>query len=212
MGTIDLGSYDARSIFEKIESTDTVELGDNLKTGYAPQFGDAIVQYSGIGIENQAVDQISAISLSGLSEDNSDAGKLYVKITGTTDAVVELYSDVARTSQVAEGTVTRSSGGVITLDEEGGSGLSGSCTIIAGATNEVASNFFIDKYIDKYDADNTLNRLPLGVVYEVRLDDAVMDLVTEGRAPISKVGASNLDDIKEEIMINAFRSQGFFLV
>jgi hypothetical protein len=78
--------------------------------------------------------------------------RLYFKAVGTTNYTLEGYLDVAMTaSKVIEGSVTRSTGGALTLAEANSSGLSGTVTIAAAATND--AGFFIDRliYHDRYD-------------------------------------------------------------
>jgi len=145
----------------------TKVLGRNVKTRdlvfnpistYTRAKYDIIVRRIGFTDTGTYSAQRSLWVLTGYDSDNTLAttgGKqtLYGAITGTTDAVVSLYSDAAKTALVAQGTeTTRSTGGSVTLAEQNSSGLSGTMTVADACTNDTFT-VDIEDYHDRYDAD-----------------------------------------------------------
>ena len=139
-------------------------------TGWTPEQYDLVVQrYGFTDSGGDHADERSAISLSGYATTNTTkvrkdgvlTQRVYFKVTGTTDYEIDGYTgaDFA-TGKVIEGTATRSSGGTITMTEANGSGLTGSITVAAAATND---EFFVDieLYHDRYDGstDSAANNI-----------------------------------------------------
>ena len=66
-------------------------------------------------------------TLDGAGRDNTDNGRGYTRISEAGgDYTVSVYSDPERTTLVAQGTLTGSTSGKVTLTEQNSSGLSGS--------------------------------------------------------------------------------------
>lgn len=80
---------------------------------------------------NDNANQISAISLTGVTADNSDDRVLYISISKPdADTIVSFYSDSARTDLVATATIVGGVNGTgITITEENSSGIGGTLDI-----------------------------------------------------------------------------------
>lgn len=170
-------------VFGKVTSFNSVSL--NAVSGFTPKQYDLAVKrflpYDNGGAAARAAER-SAWTISGYTASNTTAvtvagvpivGRVYFKAVGTTNYTLEGYLDVAMTaSKVIEGSVTRSTGGALTLAEANSSGLTGTVTIAANATND--AGFFIDikMYHDRYDAavDGSLNNI-LGFLYYQDLEN-----------------------------------------
>jgi hypothetical protein len=138
----------------------------NPVSGFTPKQYDLVVKrflpYENGAAAARAAERSSWV-ISGATASNTTAvavagvpivGRIYFKSLGTTNYTLEGYLDSAMTaSKVIEGSVTRSSGGALTLAEANSSGLTGTVTIAANATND-ASGFYVDikMYHDRYDA------------------------------------------------------------
>ncbi len=72
--------------------------------------------------------QVSTYIVNGETLANTDAGKIYLELTDVAGTrTVKWFSDAAKTLQTAEG--SRVGDGVVTMTEQNGSGLSGSCVV-----------------------------------------------------------------------------------
>jgi len=142
----------------------TAVLGRNVMTrqlifnpvaSYVRARFDVLVRRIGFTDDGDEADERTVWGFTAYTGSNTlttNAGQvLYVTITGTTDAVVSVYDDAAKTSKVAEGTEsTRSTGSAVTLAEENSSGLSGTVTLADGCTNDDFT-VTIEDYHDRYD-------------------------------------------------------------
>ena len=155
-------------VFSRVLSWNNITI--NAVSGWTPAQYDLVVQrYGFTDSGGDHADERSAISLTGYAATNTtDVRKdgvltmrVYFKVTGTTNYEIDGYTGADfSTGKVIEGTVTRSTGGVITMTEVSASGLTGSITIAAAATND---EFFVDVelYHDKYDGstDSAANNI-----------------------------------------------------
>ena len=83
--------------------------------------------------------------IDGASRDNTDHGRLYVRIAQDADTTVSLYRDAARSLLVAEGTLVGDDTGEVTFTEENASGLSGSVEFqFASAMDATLDAFYAD--------------------------------------------------------------------
>lgn len=110
--------------------TATATLDTVADTDSFGEVWDVLVrQYGGSLAISQAGAQLASLSLDGITPDNSYGGATIawslVDAAGT--RTLSLYADAGRTQLVAEG--TRAGDGVMALDEENDSGLTGSVTI-----------------------------------------------------------------------------------
>jgi hypothetical protein len=182
----------------------------NPVSGYTRAQFDILVRRIGFtdGGATATAAERSAWSFTGYTATNTDEGtdgkaKLYVKITGTTDAVVTVYKDAACTASVCGGTDAGRAGGVLSLTELNSSGLTGSVTLDASCTNE---NFTmtIEDYHDRYDhsvdgsssniigIDNGLNQ----DITDVTADDDIVELVYEADGVnLDELGKDNVNDM-----------------
>lgn len=83
--------------------------------------------------------QLSSLSLIGVTMANTDAGRVYLQVINQNpDVTVWVWADAARTVKVASGTLVNcwADGGSVDLSPVGGSGMSGSVTVVASAADE----------------------------------------------------------------------------
>lgn len=84
--------------------------------------------------------QLSSPSFTGADWDHSDGGRLYLTVTVPGGAAtVSAYSNSGRTTKVAEGMlpIGGNGGGTINLTAVGGSGVTGTVTIVASAVQDL---------------------------------------------------------------------------
>jgi hypothetical protein len=132
--------------------------------------------------------------LDGASRDNTNHGRLYVRVTQDADTTVSLYRDAARTALVAEGTLVGDDTGEVTLTEENDSGLSGSVELqFASAMDMTLDAFYAD------DADL------------VALQKCVSDFLYEGQFANRPGFAGPLARAKRvmDVMLNARLPRGW---
>lgn len=149
------------NIISGITSYNNVNI--NAVSGYTPDEYDLIVKrYGFYDNGGKYATQRSAWVLTGYTKTNTTLAndgtngsvqRIYFKATGITDYEVSGWLSPAMTTagdEVCNGSATRASGGTVTLSAANTSGLTGSFTVAAAATNDT---WYIDimLYHDRYD-------------------------------------------------------------
>ena len=166
----------ADNVIGKIEKTRALA-NYNAVSGYTAAKYDVLVFRKGVTDEGTNYDERSAWSLSGMTDSNTTSTTLgrqilYLRITGTTSAVVTLYTASGGTGSVATGTLAdRSAGGTVTLAAANSSGLTGSVTLAADCTNTTDAVLYIADVHDRYDhdVDSTSDNI-IGIYYTLDSD------------------------------------------
>ena len=180
----------------------------NPVSGYTRAEYDVLVRRIGYTDDGDESDERTEWSLTGATDANTateDGGQvLYVSITGSTDAVVTLYSDSARSASVAAGTEsTRSTGSEVTLSATNGSGLTGVVTLADASTNDIFT-LTIEDYHDRYDhdVDNALDNI-------IGIDNG---LLMDGTSPVKDIvglvyeaDGAKLDELGFDNVVGAFQ-------
>jgi hypothetical protein len=216
------------NIISGITSYNNVNI--NAVSGYTPDEYDLVVKRYGF-YDNGGTytTQRSAWSLAGytgantaeVNVTNTLTQRVYFKATGTTNYEVSGWTTPAMTTagdEVCNGTATRSSGGTVTLSAANTSGLTGSFTVAANATNDT---WYIDIviYHDRYDGDvdGASNNI-LGFLILEDLDDssenawkvAEAGTIVDFDELITEAGVDNVADVfKRNTLRNQLIARGW---
>jgi hypothetical protein len=154
------------------------------RSGAALEKGDVVEPYSYWDVTDSAAQVEGVSSDLGLSATNSDAGKLYISIVDAgADNTIEVYSDSARTTKVAQGTDAGKAGGDIACAAFGGSGLSVDVGVIAGAVAGATASA-VRGSLRGVQLAATSSIAACGVVYEDAADGAACWIVVAGECQI----------------------------
>lgn len=147
-------------VFSGVKTFNSVQI--NAVTGFTPDQYDLLVERWGF-LDNGGdyTTERTLFTLAGYTGTNTDevdkdgvmTQRVYFKATGTTNYTVTGWKDAAMTaSQVCGGEIVRASGGAVTLSASNTSGLTGSFTASAAATND---EWYVDivLYHDRYDGN-----------------------------------------------------------
>lgn len=176
-------------------------------SGYTAAKYDILVRRTGITDGGASYAERSAWSLAGYTDNNtvnivtSGISKqvLYLRITGTSTAIIKLYKATGGGSgdEVATGTLTdRAGGGAQALVESNSSGLTGSVTLAAGCTNVTDAIIYLEDYHDRYDNDlDATAKNIIGIYYPIDSDTTTIKTVVEeaDNVEIRRLGYDNCD-------------------
>jgi hypothetical protein len=169
----------ATNVVGTIEKTDKINM--NAVTGYTPALWDIIVRrYPKVSDTGASASERSAWSIAGATDAKTtnivtngiSKQVLYLRITGTTDAVVKLYTATGGSGEVAGGThAGRATGGVLALTESNSSGITGSVTLADACTNVTDAVLYLEESHDRYDGavDAALDNI-VGIYYPLDSD------------------------------------------
>lgn len=196
----------ATNVVGTIEKTTAINF--NAVSSYTPAAWDIIVRrYPQISDTGSYYSERSAWTITGATDNNTvnlvtsgiSKQALYLRITGTTDAVVSLYKATGGGSgdKVAEGTESgRATGGAVTLSEANGSGMSGSVTLADACTNVTDAIIYLEEAHDKYDhdVDASLNNI-VGIYYPLDSDSGNFKTVIQeaDNVELRRCGYDNVD-------------------
>jgi hypothetical protein len=179
----------------------------NPVSGYTVAQWDIIVRRNGISDTGTNYAERSAWTIAGVTDAFSDnyttsgvsKTALYLRITGTTDAVVTLYKTTGGGAgdAVATGTETgRATGGVVTLVEANSSGISGTVTLADACTNVTDAIVYVVDEHDRFDfdVDASLTNI-LGIYYTIDSDTSTWKTIIEeaDNVVMARLGYDNVD-------------------
>lgn len=192
---------DTDTIIEEGNGRSIYNALNKLKSGYTPAAKDVLVAKDVVDITTQAVVGLSAPVLVGMKDANTTNGLLYGKIIngsgGAGDAYVVLYSDAARSAEVAKSdNLTRATMTVATMSESNSSGISGTINILANTANSADQVFTTRKEYSRYDGNALTGNEIQGIISEY---DSVTGIIKTYARPtkavMDKVGFSNLTEV-----------------
>ncbi len=205
----------ATNVVGRINKTTSINM--NSVSGYTPALWDIIVRrYPQVSDTGASYTERSAWTLTGVTDALStnlvtsgiSKQAVYLRITGTTDAVVTIYKTTGGSAgdAICTGTESgRSTGGVVTLAESNSSGVTGSVTLANGCTNVTDAILYLVESHDRYDGavDAALDNI-VGIYYPLDSDSGNFKTVIQ-EADYVELRRCGFDGLTGEIGLETLR-------